>query len=53
MQLQRSIGSALACENFFDLYDEEDAEEEGVPYVPSVCECDFKRGGVTLYTCMT
>lgn len=53
MQLQRSISSALECNNFIDLYDEEDALEEGVAFVPSVCQCNFKRGRVTLYACMT
>lgn len=49
MQLQRSISRALECNNFNDLYDEEDAREEGVAFVPSVCKCNFKRGSHTLY----
>ena len=40
-QLNRAVTKALECTYFFDVYDELDAEEEKVPFQPSVCKDTF------------
>ena len=44
VQLAHAVSSALECTDFFDVYDEEDAEEEGRKFTPSVCENRFVEG---------
>ena len=46
VQLAHALSSALECTDFFDVYDEEDAEEEGRKFTPSVCENHFVEGTI-------
>ena len=44
VKLSRAVSRALECDNFFDVYDEEDAEEECVEYItPSVCQSPIRQ----------
>ena len=44
VQLAHAVSSALECTDFFDVYDEKDAEEEGRKFTPSVCKKRFVEG---------
>ena len=43
-QLLRAVTKSVECREFFDVYDELDAEEEGVEFKPSICARNVRRG---------
>ena len=43
VELNRGVAKAVECREFFDVYDEQDAEEEGVDFKPSICAENFRR----------
>ena len=47
-ELRRAVTQSLVCEDFFDVYDELDALEEGVKFTNSTCESHFERGRAAL-----